>query len=123
MILMSAEVLAVFELLDPASARRLVIGRTGRAFVWDPIASTTEVPLDAARALVAEGVVDAKGRIALEHIGAWQQRGTMLLPASTQPQAQRIKPATVPGPGHDATALFERTLPIGQTSEALRAMG
>ncbi|MDB5975428.1 MAG: hypothetical protein JWR07_2188 [Nevskia sp.] len=119
MILMSAEVLAVFELLDPASARRLVIGRTGRAFVWDPIASTTEVPLDAARALVAEGVVDARGRIALEHIGAWQYRGAMPRPSSTQ----HIKPAAVTGPGHDAAALFERTLPIGQSSEALRAMG
>lgn len=119
MILMSAEVLAVFELLDPASARRLVIGRTGRAFVWDPIASTTEVPLEAAQALVAEGVVDAKGRIAMEHIGAWQQRGAVPRPSP----AQHIKPAVVPGPGHDAAALFERTLPIGQTSEALRAMG
>jgi hypothetical protein len=121
MILMSAEVLAIFELLDPASARRLVIGRTGRAFVWDPIASTTEVPLEAARALVAEGIVDARGRIALEHIGAWQLRGAMPRPASTQ----HLKPAAVsaPGPGHDVAALFERTLPIGQTSEALRAMG
>ncbi len=119
MILMSAEILAVFELLDPASARRLVIGRTGRAFVWDPIASTTEVPLGAARALVAEGVVDARGRIAPEHIGLWQQRGSA--PRVSPPRS--AAPPLATGPGHDAAALFERTLPIGQTSEALRALG
>jgi len=119
MIFLSSDELGIFELLDPASARRLVIGRTGRAFVWDPIASTTEVPLAAARTLAAQGIVDARGRIAPEHLGLWQQRGS----APRPPQARRAPRASMPEVETSAAdSMFERTLPIGQTSEALRAM-
>ena len=103
MILLSAEEAAVLELLDPGTARRLVIGRTGRAFVWDPLASTTEVSAAAARTLVVQGVVDTRGRIALEHIGLWRPGKA---PART-----------------GAADRFERTLPIAHSNEALRAMG
>jgi len=119
MIFLSSDELSIFELLDPGSARRLVIGRTGRAFVWDPIASTTEVPLAAARSLAAQGIVDTKGRIAAEHLGLWQRRGS----TPRLPQPRRPLQNLTPEPDSaGADSLFERTLPVGQTSEGLRAI-
>lgn len=119
MILLSAEESAVLELLDPASACRLVIGRTGRAFVWDPIARTTEVPAAAARTLVAQGIVDSSGRIAPEHAGLWRQGKAAARSAAPRPAP---RPAAPPAADGEA-GRFERTLPLARSSEALRAMG
>lgn len=120
MILLSAEESAVLELLDPASACRLVIGRTGRAFVWDPIARTTEVPAAAARALVAQGIVDSRGRIAPQHAGLWRQGKAAPRAAAPRPAP---RPAAPLAAAEGEAGRFERTLPLARSSEALRAMG
>ncbi len=119
MIFLTSDELLICQLLDPATARRLVIGRTGRAFVWDPLASTREVPLAAARALAAQGIVDARGRIAAEHLGLRQQRGTAQRMPAPQPAPQ--VPAEVDS--EDEMPVFDRTLPVGLTHEGLRALG
>ncbi len=116
MLLLTPEEAAVFELLDPSSRRRLVLGRTGRAFVWDPINSTREVPFQAAQALVKAGVVGAGGRIVPEHASQWRKPSA---------QGRKAKPASIIRADHKPAPLqaeaFERTLPLGYTAEALRA--
>jgi len=121
MLLLSPEEAAVFELLDPSSRRRLVLGRTGRAFVWDPTQSTREVPFDAAQALVKAGVVGPGGRIASEHLSQWRKPSTT---RGAKP-ALMVRTETKPVPPSPVSAkapAFERTLPLGYTSEALRAI-
>ena len=120
MFLLSPEEAAVFELLDPSTSRRLVIGRTGRAFVWDPISSTREVPLQAAQSLVKAGLVGPGGRIAAEHVAQWRQpAGTARKPAAAARPAASAPPVEMPT---RAPAAFERTLPLGYTADSLRAM-
>ena len=122
MILLSQEEATVFGLLDPSTRRRLVIGRTGRAFVWDPTRSTTEVSLEAARALVAQGIVGTNGRITPEHVRLWGLLGGT--PKGRQsnriipPPRPEMPPATTPPPDER----FERTLPMEISSEMLRSM-
>jgi hypothetical protein len=125
MIVLTAEEAAVFELLDPSSSRRLVISRTGKAFVWDPITSTREVPFEAAQSLVKSGVVIG-GRIAPEHVALWRE------PAPGKPV---VKKAAAPHPAAKAAAavrepvattvsrVFDKTLPLGMTVSSLQAMG
>jgi hypothetical protein len=113
MIFFSADEAAIFELLDPASARRLIINRTGRAFVWDPIDSTTQVSLVAAQALVKQGIVDGKGRIAAEHVTLWRSGGGARVQARPVQQEAESAPES----------RFDRTLPLGQTRASLEAMG
>ncbi|HZR36630.1 MAG TPA: hypothetical protein VFA75_14780 [Nevskia sp.] len=123
MLLLTPEEAAVFELLDPSSSRRLVLGRTGRAFVWDPTQSTREVPFQAAQALVKAGVVGPGGRIAPEHLAQWGKppsaQGRKAKPAPAAGAERKPAPAPVPPP---RTPAFERTLPLGYTVEALRAV-
>lgn len=128
MFLLSPEEAAVFELLDPATSRRLVIGRTGRAFVWDPINSTREVSFEAAQSLVKAGIVGAGGRIAAEHLSQWHNPGARAAKpvAAAQPRAQIARPVEKPQPKPVEKpargVAFERTLPLGYSAEALRAM-
>lgn len=127
MFLLTPEEAAVFELLDPASSRRLVIGRTGRAFVWDPTSSTREVPFEAAQSLVKAGIVGAGGRIAAEHVQQWHKPGAKpAKPVAAQPKVQAARPVEKPRPKpteQPARGIaFERTLPLGYSAEALRAM-
>ena len=120
MLLLTPEEAAVFELLDPATSRRLVIGRTGRAFVWDPISSTREVPFQAAQSLVKSGVVGPGGKIAAEHLAQWRQPGEKSRkPVTARPAAAAPKLQPVMQPRSPA---FERTLPLGYTADALRSM-
>jgi hypothetical protein len=124
MLLLTPEEAAVFELLDPSSSRRLVLGRTGRAFVWDPINSTREVSFQAAQVLVKAGVVGPGGRIAAEHLAQWRQPS---VPARKPGKPVPIvrtgnKPAPPPAQVSPLAAAFERTLPLGYTAEVLRAM-
>lgn len=127
MFLLTSEEAAVFELLDPATSRRLVIGRTGRAFVWDPISSTREVPLEAAQSLVKAGIVGTGGRIAPEHLHLWckpaaQSRKPVAIRAAAAVPKSAEKPAAkLPDPPVRGGA-FERTLPLGYSADALRAM-
>lgn len=121
MFVLTPEETAVFELLDPSSSRRLVIGRTGRAFVWDPTTSTREVPLQAAQSLVKAGVVGADGRIAAAHVALWRQprapaaakkpqRPAPVMPVMRQPAAPPMNLG------------FEKTLPLGVSASSLQAL-
>lgn len=121
MLLLTPEEAAVFELLDPSSRRRLVLGRTGRAFVWDPINSTREVPFQAAQALVKAGVVGAGGRIVPEHASQWRKPAAARRKDKVAPIA-RAENKSVPAPVLPKAPVFERTLPLGYTTEALRVM-
>lgn len=125
MLLMTPEEAQVFSLLDPATARRLIVGRTGRAFVWDPINSTTEVSFKAAQSLVAGGIVGANGRIAAEHVELWGQLGGAPIalrksPAKAvekkAPRVERIAPAAA------VRAAFEQTMPLPMPADSLRTM-
>lgn len=124
MIVLSAEEAAVFELLDPSSRRRLVLSRTGKAFVWDPISSTREVPFEAAQSLVKSAVVGADGRIAQAHIALWRQ-------PAPQPKtaAKKVQRPAAPAPAAREPAMptvgmvFDKTLPLGVTASSLQAMG
>ncbi len=120
MFVLTPEEAAVFELLDPSSSRRLVIGRTGRAFVWDPTTSTREVPLDAAQSLVKAGVVGADGRIAAAHVALWRQPAAKREARRPQrPPAPVIRePAAPPLP-----MAFDKTLPLGVSASSLQALG
>jgi DNA-binding transcriptional LysR family regulator len=126
MLLMTPEEAEVFNQLDPASACRLIVGRTGRAFVWDPINSTTEVPFKAAQSLVAAGIVGANGKIALEHVALWNQLRNGPLAArraprpAPQPTTQVIRAERMPQP--PLNRAFEQTLPLGHSADSLRAM-
>jgi len=122
MLLLTPEEAAVFELLDPSSRRRLVLGRTGRAFVWDPIDSTREVPFQAAQALVKAGVVGPGGRIAAEHVTQWRKPSAAARPAKPAVARSESKPVAAPAPRVSPVPSFERTLPLGYTAEALRAI-
>jgi hypothetical protein len=124
MIVLTTEEAAVFELLDPSSSRRLVLSRTGKAFVWDPITSTKEVPYEAAQSLVSSGVV-AGGRIAPAHVALWRQ-------PAPQPKAAAKKVQRLPAPAaaviHEpaeppVSMVFDKTLPLGITASSLQAMG
>lgn len=125
MIVLTAEEAAVFELLDPGSRRRLVIGRTGKAFVWDPISSTKAVPFEAAQSLVQSGVVGADGRIAQAHVALWRQPAPQPKAAAKKIQRPVAAPvAVVRAPAMPAVSLaFEKTLPLGTTISSLHAMG
>ena len=122
MLLMTPEEAEVFNLLDPASACRLIVGRTGRAFVWDPINSTTEVPFKAAQSLVAAGIVGANGRIALEHVALWNQlrSGPVAVRKVPRPAPPPMRAERLPPP--PPSRAFEQTLPLGYSVDSLRAM-
>jgi hypothetical protein len=124
MIVLTTEEAAVFGLLDPSSRRRLLISRTGKAFVWDPISSTREVPLEAAQSLVKSGVVGADGRIVQAHIALWRQPAPQSRPAAKKVQ----RAAAVPAPAHrepvpTVSKVFDKTLPLGVTASSLQALG
>jgi hypothetical protein len=127
MFVFSIEEAAVFELLDPSSSRRLVVSRTGRAFVWDPTSSTREVSFEAAQTLVKAGVVGADGRIAAAHVALWRE------PAQPRAAAKKAGPVKQPAvkpvvpvirePEAPVGMVFEKTLPLGMTASGLQAMG
>jgi hypothetical protein len=120
MLLMTPEEAQVFNLLDPASACRLVVGRTGRAFVWDPISSTTEVPFQAAHSLMAAGIIGANGKIAPDHVDLWNQlrSGPVAVRKSARPAPPAVRAERLPPPSR----AFEQTLPLGYSVDSLRAM-
>ena len=128
MIVLTAEEAAVFELLDPSSRRRLLLSRTGKAFVWDPITSTKAVPFEAAQSLLNSGVVGADGRIAQAHVALWRQT-----PPQAKAPAKKVQRPAAPAPavrepamppaGMPVKILFEKTLPLGVTASSLQAMG
>jgi hypothetical protein len=125
MIVLTAEEAAVFEMLDPSSSRRLVISRTGRAFVWDPTTSTREVVFEAAQSLVKSAVVGADGRIARAHVALWRAPTQPARAAAKLPQ-RPAKPAipVVREPSELPVSLvFEKTLPLGMTATGLQAIG
>lgn len=123
MLLMTPEEAQVFNQLDPASACRLVVGRTGRAFVWDPISSTTEVPFQAARSLIAAGIIGANGKIAPEHVDLWNQLHSGPVAVRKTPRAapppQLVRAERLPP---QLGGAFEQTLPLAHHADSLRAM-
>lgn len=124
MIVLTAEEAAVFELLDPSSSRRLVLSRTGKAFVWDPINSTKEVPFEAAQSLMKSAVVGADGRIAPAHVALWRQPAAQPRVAAKKVQRPAAPAPVVREPAMPAVAMvFEKTLPLGVTAANLQAMG
>ena len=118
MYLMSQEESAVFARLDPSTARRLIVSRTGRAFVWDPINRTEEVSPEAARSLVAAGVVGTDGRIAARHLALWNQGRSATPEAQPVPAAARRRPV----PPAPVAVLLERTQPLALGDQVLRAL-
>lgn len=124
MIVLTAEEAAVFELLDPSSSRRLVLSRTGKAFVWDPITSTKEVPFAAAQSLVKSAVVGADGRIAPAHLALWRQPAPQPRAVAKKVQRPAAPAPVVREPAMPAAGMvFEKTLPLGVTAASLQAMG